>query len=761
MKKIKLFIILIIFPIITVNAADLDTIFKETEFAYYRNSTNAQYNSARNEYYDPAEATVQDMKYSVCSRYTSNVYKNAFNISIPGNTNALMKFVDANYKDSKYKKYIIDYHDCVSNAQGSGSCTTMTAANYNKLIGSLKPGDVLVYTSGDIKTGSGHALIIYDTFVNSAGNNDAYILNSTGGGTIQSRLIGTNRLYYNYRVNSNSDINNNKVNKSVKEGTIKMETFRTDARFAFTNSKQSYGFKGTTKYRVAILRFIIDNKYPTYSTSDYKVTAEKDLTVTSSNGYLRTKYKDLTIAKTVSSNDNDVVELGETLTYTIKITNNGSTNYGKFYIQETVTNSKFTSIIEAPNGTIDGNKITYEISSLNANSTKTLTYKVKVTEDKNYLNNVVTTTGKFSNTNDFKLYLTTGTTKNTIDNKLSNEDKEKLKQSYNDLKSSKKGLDLINETYKEALNFDLDLTNFDITKLINQDATEIASCKSKGTSAKGCKNSIDLKNYKIGSTDYTYNDMIFNNYWNYLINEDMTANDPSVDYNSSKTQKQKNFLNWGGSTEAAKRAKTIVAENFEDGDILIYYNDNDYLLSNSANNKNSEESGLYAYIYLNGSFVGVNNTGTKKRNYFTKKYYTDNPSLGWYTLQNETDIPTGVLDFLNYQTLYNKYYYVILRPSLSEEMVAGVKAEFGGSDLGDDPVDDTKDGEDPADDDEPTDDKIPEDPTDLEGAKALEEEKKENPKTGAFISISLLVVSTVIGLVIIIISKKNEVLHRI
>ena len=77
----KLLVLLMSFIPFIVNAATLDDIFKETEFAYYRNSYNAQYNSSKSEYYDPADATSQDVKYSVCSRYTRNVYKNAFNIT--------------------------------------------------------------------------------------------------------------------------------------------------------------------------------------------------------------------------------------------------------------------------------------------------------------------------------------------------------------------------------------------------------------------------------------------------------------------------------------------------------------------------------------------------------------------------------------------------------------------------------------------------------------------------------------------------------
>ncbi len=746
MKKKILLILILLLSATYVKAADLDTIFKETEFAYFRNSINAQYNSAKNSYYDPAEATTQDMQYSVCSRYTANVYKNAFGITLPANTNKLMKFVDANYNNSNYKKYIIAYHDCVTNEKGKGSCNTMTEANYNKLIGSLKPGDVLVYTSGELSSGSGHALIIYDTFVNSDGKNDAYVLNSTGGGTILTRAQGTNRLFYNYRRNSDSYIQN--IDKSIKEGTIKFKRFRADDRFKFNTN--TYGFKDNTEYRVAIIRFVVDNKYPVFDTSTFAITEEKTLDVTKSNGYLRTKYSDLSISKTVSAGDNDVVIPGEELTYTLKITNNSSKAYGKFYIEETITDSSYTTITEATGGTISGNKINYEVDSLGAGKTKTFTYKVKVTDDVTKLNKTITSVGKFSNTSDFTLSLTTGTVKNKIDNKLTEEEKTSIINAYNNLKSTKTGLDLINETYKQALDIDLDLNNFKISKLIVQNADTLNNCKTKGTKARNCANAFKLGNYKIGDTNYLYKDMILNNYWSAVINTDASLNDDNIDFDSSKTQIVKDLFTWSGSGDSSKRAKTIIDENFEDGDILIYYNDNDYLLSNSANSKNSNESGLYAYIYINGSFVGVNNSGTKKRNYFTTKYYSDNSSLKWYTLQNESDLPTGALDFINLQTLYGKYYYVILRPALSEGMVAGVTAEI------------TPPEEDPPEDEE-GDDEEGEESGDVitEEEPPSDDKDEEPPYTGNFISKVILSITLLIGTITLIISIKNQKLNRI
>jgi len=769
-KKLLLIIALII-PLNIAKATDLDTVFKETEFAYYRNSINAQYHSGKNEYYDPAEATPQDTKYSVCSRYTANVYKNAFNITIPESTNALMKFVDANYKDSKYGKYIIDYHDCVSNAPGKGTCNTMTESAYNSLISKLKPGDVLVYTKGSIEKGAGHALIIYDVFTNSSGKKDAYILNSTGGTTVPTRNITTNRIFYNYRVTADKEISKN-IHKSIKEGTVKIERFRNDAKFAFTSKSQAYGISGSKKYRIAIIRFINNNKYPIYNSS-YKVTEEKSLSLADTNGYLRKKYNGLSITKTVDAIDNNVVTLNQELKYTIKIKNNSNTNYGKFYIQENVSNSKYASVIEATGGTIEGNKITYQIPSLAAGATKTITYKVKVTDNQVYMNNIITSSGKFSDTNQFTLSLKTGTIKNKIDNKLTTENKAAIKNSYNELKESKTGLDLINETYKTALGIDLDLTNFKLTNLIVQNVDIVNNCKNNGVLGRNCTDAIKLGTYKIGNTDFTYNDMILNNYWNGLMNQDSTPNNDNIDFDSSKTQKQKNLLTWKGTADASKRAKTINSDHFEDGDILIYYNSNDFIESDSSKNRLSYENGLYSYIYLDGSFVGVNYSGNKKRDYFTIKYFKqDHTNLFWYGAQSSTDWPANTLDITHYQTLYGKYYYVILRPALAEKLIGGVTAEM---EIEPEEVEDnyTTDGADPADDEGPAEDPFPndlqldvsEDPKQKETNSNNEKNVKENniinPNTGSFISIIIIIIASIIGIISYYVSKTKQKFKKI
>jgi hypothetical protein len=145
------------------------------------------------------------------------------------------------------------------------------------------------------------------------------------------------------------------------------------------------------------------------------------------------------------------------------------------------------------------------------------------------------------------------------------------------------------------------------------------------------------------------------------------------------------------------RAKTIMVEDFEDGDVLIYYVDRSRTYGKAVSNKSyTDEDGMYAYIYLNGRFIGKNQTGTKQqRNEFTPEYYNtitgggitcrkdpNNTSkcennvdfaghlyaIGTQSIRTSL-VDENYYDFLNYQTLSGKDYFIILRPSQYTEKI--------------------------------------------------------------------------------------------
>lgn len=129
---------------------------------------------------------------------------------------------------------------------------------------------------------------------------------------------------------------------------------------------------------------------------------------------------------------------------------------------------------------------------------------------------------------------------------------------------------------------------------------------------------------------------------------------------------------WGNYYALDRLADTIYAENFKTGDILIYRNENDIQYEFKDNNLFQKlvtyENGEYAFIFLAGKgFVGVNYgkdglpATLDDRNEFNIDYYIKH-NLKVYSNQNEKN--KKILAFANYQTLFAKDYYVILRPSL-------------------------------------------------------------------------------------------------
>jgi hypothetical protein len=78
---------------------------------------------------------------------------------------------------------------------------------------------------------------------------------------------------------------------------------------------------------------------------------------------------------------------------------------------------------------------------------------------------------------------------------------------------------------------------------------------------------------------------------------------------------------------------------------------------------------MYAYIYLDGRFVGINGSGETSRNEFTYDYYSINGINIKSHLYSGYDSLTDtnrdeVLSIVNYATLFDKDSYVILRPEL-------------------------------------------------------------------------------------------------
>ncbi len=656
MKKFKLLLLLLFISptlvcaeTITGEYGNYDTainIVKESMTAYYIKGPLIQYNYSKTSYPigSPEEATSQDINYSVCAAYTYSVYTEAFGMYFKKDVSEFPRFnydisnQASNYYNNYIKNnegddghFLIYYQNKGSNIKYlyNDSDTTNHTGDLETLINNVKPGDLFVY--------SGHALIAYDVVINpNTGKKDVLILNSTADDYIRTRIAGTSILSYTM---FKSPIGNNGILDVGAEGSVQFLWLSDSKRFNKNNQLNCQ------EEECAVIRpfYEKDGK----AIFNYHIDPEKY-----SKGSLRTQYPGIYIEKTVNTGDNNSVNIGDELTYTIKVTNKSGVDYNPisydaFVIEETIDNKvEYVS----SNGEYNNNTIKWNINSLAPNESVELTYKVKVKEDEKNIFETIKSEGKFYSQNDSEVFLTTGTVKNFINLKTP-EISNSYSTCYNENKTKYNGLELIDKIYscvypnKENLN------------LSKKFSFDYMFTKTVGNSPKSTSK-IAFRSEEINNNT-TFSKMILNDYFNGII----------------KHTDNKYYL---PRFDSSPRAKTINVNDFKDGDVLIYY---------ITESQFTNEEGLYAYIYIDGKFVGINGTDNTLRNEFTYNYYGQSYSkhidesicnkynlsasatcdyfynlYGGYTKLNSTN-EEEILNFVNYQTLMDKDYYVILRPA--------------------------------------------------------------------------------------------------
>ena len=598
--------------------SDAVEMVRESMRSYYMRGPKIQYNYAKTSYPigSPEEATEQDTNYSVCAAYTYSVYSEAFGIKYISGVSEFPRYnydiinvaKDAYSKNQKDGKLLIYYQNTKDKTKYIyGDTTTSNSDDFDTLVKQVKPGDLFVYT--------GHALIAYGVEINpKTGKKDILILNSTQKQKIFNRIEGTSGLTHNM---FESNRNSTGILDKIPEGTVQFFWLSDSSYFM----DQKTGKFECQKDECAIVRVFYDENGQ--AKFNYQIDESKY-----KKGKLRTEYPGLYIEKIVNVGDNNSVNINDQLTYTIRVTNRStiqpknSKNYTTpFYISENIDGS--TSFVSATNsGTHSNNKVTWKINSLNAGQTIELKYTVKVKDNPSNVSKTINSTGVFYSSKNTAVTIPTGTVKNKIISKAT-----KLKNSYQscyDTNQSKyTDLTLINEIYKCATGTDFKFTELNFDNMFTKTIGNTPKSQSK----------VAL-NANATSTSKQFNSMILNDYFNGLAitnNEYYLPRIPS-----------------------SPRAREINARDFKNGDVLIY---------SITNSKYTSESGIYAYIYLNGKFIGKNKTGSAARNTFEYTYYTDIENKLYQGYSKLTDSNrANVLTYVNYQTLYDKDNYVILRP---------------------------------------------------------------------------------------------------
>ena len=667
MKKYKKFISIFIIAFISgisisneqTKFEDVRKALQEVAYSYYMRGKDIQYNSHKVHYFSPEEATSQNINYLVCSGFTRNVYRELLNITIPAATANLLAYSKENVGSPEVALYAhINENKQVEmkiySPNEPNKLKTFINPSLKDIIPLVQVGDVLTYT--------GHTFLIYDVEKDSTGKvTDAIIMESghgRGKAYVNSKIAkkvklsnggdfaGPNHfLYLNAQLNPN--FKEGRVQGSV--GLSRLSTYKNWVNIKDPKLRRS---------EYSILRFIQkdsnDNailKYKTiYPDQPNVFLNDQHIVLPKKNIDRYKKFNHLYIEKTVSANNNNIVELKDILKYKIVIKNCGSKMYSyNLVVYEnlpkyvTFLDHEENNAILSFNQEPEHKRLKWDLGKLKKGQEFIIYYTVKVTSGKP--GDIIESTGLVGN-------IPSSIVRNTIGVNLDANKMNLIKTKFEKLRLKKKynGKKLINEIYKEALNYDMKLDEFDITKLI-------------------FNTKLDSTNYKtiFLNQQNPFYKAVLNKCWSTLtsVNHAFIKDGEKV-----AIYDLKRFRDY---QDPERRRHHINPKTFKTGDILIYRNHNDAVYSAVKGKLNKTyityENGEYAYIYIEGKgFVGYNlgddgKENTKDdRNDFNAKYYTDN-NLILYPLSTKPS--NEELENANIQSLFSKDYYVILRPSLA------------------------------------------------------------------------------------------------
>ena len=622
---------------------DAQKIVKEVMRSYYIRGPRMQYNYAKTKYgiEAPEEGTSQDILHSVCAAYNYDVYSEAFGVKYDYDgfpryntevTNAAIRYYSNqdNPRDGTYLLYLEKKSDGIKYIYNDSD----DISDFAQLI---QPGDMFTYT--------GHVMVAYDKVQKQDGTWDVLMLQSSGGSNIRTRINGTSNLYY--KIFASSHGNNNIVDVE-KEGNINYFWLSQNTKLV-----KNGRIKCANEECVVIRAYYNDNGKAIFN---YKINPDNYR-----KSMLRLKYPGLFIEKTVDKGDNNSVYPDDELTYTIRVKNMSNTtyngeDYSGFKINE-IIGDEVTYLSSNNNSNFSNNTISWNISSLGVDDSIELTYTVKVKDDLDIINNDIEANGYFYDGIDNGVRIPTGLVKNKIIPRVS-VPSISYGNCFSSYKDSYTGLELISKVYECARGNSFNLEEFSFTNIINK----------KNVTAKGATNAVVLKD-NVDAESKAFQQMILNNYYSGLVKLVSSTSSNNDDDNSTGMEDDNEtsvytLPRWSSSD---KRKKMINSIDFKDGDVLIYTVDYSETDSGLIHTK---ESGLYAYVYINDRFVGNNYTGEEnERNSFTWNYYNDkginltNHLYAGYAKLTEEE-KDNELSYINYQTLYDKDYYVILRPEL-------------------------------------------------------------------------------------------------
>lgn len=600
-----------------------------------------EYNTCYKEYHDKIKESNPEL----------DCYENYYNLDYDTQEACYESF-----KNTDYGTFLNSLNSCVKKDR----VVCYDNPSTDDILKLLQPGDIIKYYGG-------HTVLVYDLIKDESGQTiDAYIMHAYRDSLISSRIKDdAEKLIYDLHKSNYVEVNtSHKLNK-VKNETLKNPMIEGSIRLTTLKNYEDDGYGGAFSFNkeryqryYVILRFLRDDendlKLNYYRWENGKAVDSIDESVElpeSTKG--RVKYSKLYIEKTVDKFAENVVSENETITYKILIKNNSELDYldtlnvtekiSEYVTYENKPNSyEFTSTNSQNSVQFNfdkNNTLTWTINHpLKAGETVIIEYKVKVKNGN--IGKIIKSTGTVGN-------IPSGKIENLIGVSLTDVgvDVSAIKTKYNELKHIYNGAELIDEIYKSTTGTSINFKNFDFNNLLKKEKNEFTR---------------ELNDSSL------YKKYILNSSVNFL-----TGGNNLIKW---LYDENKDYL--------YRNEDTIYKEKFKTGDILFY---------RVNQPKITKEQGDYAYIYIDGEgFVGINlgadgiiNTNDD-RNKFSSDYYK-NKSLTLYTYnqyknnvrniiqlsgsEDEEELNVGktnedIFEFSNYQTLFEKDFYVVFRPSL-------------------------------------------------------------------------------------------------
>ena len=378
----------------------------------------------------PEDATAHKELFLDCSSFVGSVYNYVFGINIvdsgAATTEKLDNFARNNIGISNEVIYYV-------NAQTyEGDKETLLQEIWDN----LQVGDLVCYRHNSSGSVGGHVMLYIgdDTFLHCTGSSFYYVSNPAST----------------YDQATTAEKNN---------GAIQL----LDATEVFTTNNPN-----STRYLFGTL----ENK-EIYTFEVLRPLNRNGLEFTS-QAILRSFIPYIVIEKTASTPHMSTVTRGETITYSITLTNKGDTTCNNLVIRDVISElCSYGGSIDN-DGTVNGNNVSWNIASLASQASITVSYTVTVNNDAEIGATIESYQATVNGVRTNKIYHTIGGLTDSQLDSIASTASSKVGNSYD--VEYKDGLKFIRDVYNDAISFDFintDLSDDVITELINTSTNTI------------------------------------------------------------------------------------------------------------------------------------------------------------------------------------------------------------------------------------------------------------------------------------------------